>query len=409
MHIHSLEDVKRASLCVGCGICEALSGRDKVRMELDDNGFYRPRVLQSAPEAWAQIKSVCPGISVRQDNNPGITRLERLWGPIQSAWVGHSTDEQIRWQASSGGALSAILLSLLETGQVDRVVHVGADRSNPFLTAVCQSRTREQVVENAGSRYAPVTPLTGLTALLAEEQVRFAFVGRPCDIVALRAYGKLNPTVEQRIVALVSFLCAGVPSLLATYDLVHFLGVSKDEVKQFRYRGFGWPGRATAVDANGKEYSASYEDSWGKILGRRLPFRCKICPDGVGELADVVCGDAWHMQNGMPSFEERPGRSLILARTTVGQHLVEEALAAGFLQASEYDLQDLEVIQPYQKNRRQAIAPRLFALRLVGRPVPQYKGFFLLRNAWDAGLPFFLKQVGGMLRRLGQSHVGDSL
>ncbi len=401
MQAYSLEEVTQAGLCAGCGICEALSGRDKVRMELDDNGFYRPRILQTAPEAWGQIQEVCPGISVKQNSNSGTTRLERLWGPVQSVWVGHSTDEQIRWQASSGGALSAILIFLLETGRVDRVVHVGADRSDPFLTAVYQSRTREQVMENAGSRYAPTAPLTGLAAWLAEEKTRFAFVGKPCDIAALRAYGKLNPAVEQRIIALVSFFCAGVPSLLATYDLIHALGVNKDEVKQFRYRGFGWPGRATAVDAKGKEYSASYEDSWGKILGKRLQFRCKICPDGVGELADVVCGDAWHMQNGMPSFEERPGRSLILARTTVGQHLVEEALAAGFLQAGEYNLQDLEVIQPYQKSRRQAIAPRLLALRLVGRPVPRYKGFFLMRNAWDAGLPFFLKQVGGMLRRLG--------
>jgi coenzyme F420 hydrogenase subunit beta len=36
----------------------------------------------------------------------------------------------------------------------------------------------------------------------------------------------------------------------------------------------------------------SYADSWGGILSRHVQFRCKICPDGTGGFADVVCADA---------------------------------------------------------------------------------------------------------------------
>src|SRR3712207_7050821 len=38
--------------------------------------------------------------------------------------------------------------------------------------------------------------------------------------------------------------------------------------------------------------------------------RCKICPDGTGEFADIVCADAWYGKDGYPDFAEREGRSL---------------------------------------------------------------------------------------------------
>ena len=93
----------------------------------------------------------------------------------------------------------------------------------------------------------------------------------------------------------------------------------------------------------------SYPDSWGKILGRQLQFRCKICADGVGELADIACGDAWYTVDDQPDFEERPGRSLILCRTEVGRGVVSEAEKAGYLVTEPFYMWDIEAIQPYQE------------------------------------------------------------
>jgi coenzyme F420 hydrogenase subunit beta len=408
MGISSLGDVVKANLCTGCGICEAISGHDKVEMAVDHEGFYRPQIHRSDAGAWHVIKEVCPGTVIRQDENRNASGVERLWGPVRLARVGHSTDERIRWQASSGGALSAILIYLLETGKVDYVVQVGADKSDPLLTSVYTSRAREQVLEKAGSRYAPSAPLIGLAELLEVQQAQYAFVGKPCDIAALRAYGRLNPRVGQRIVFLLSFFCAGVPTLFATFELVRALGLSKDEVRQLRYRGFGWPGKATATDREGREYSMNYEDSWGRILGPRLQFRCKICPDGIGELADVTMGDAWHTRERQPIFEERPGQSLILARTIKGAQLLKQTESAGYLETRDFELEDLQLIQPYQKTRRQAIAPRLLAMRLMGHPVPTFEGFYLVENARKAGLYVFSRQLAGMLRRLVKDKMAKS-
>jgi coenzyme F420 hydrogenase subunit beta len=400
IEVNSLDDIVRANLCVGCGICETISGHSNVKMEIDLDGFYRPAVRQCSFEVWQKIKSICPGIAVRQDANLHPSKLERLWGPIKIARVGYSTDPQIRWQASSGGAISAILVYLLEAGQVDYVVQIGVSGSDPYIASVCTSRTRQEVMENAGSWYAPTAPLVSLGDLLGNENARFAFVGKPCDVMALRAYVKLYPKIRDQVVAFISFFCAGVPSLLATYDIVQAMRLKRDDVAKFRYRGYGWPGRTTAIDFGGQEHSMEYSESWGEILNRKLQFRCKICPDGIGELADIVCGDAWHTKDGYPDFEERPGQSLILVRTDRGQELLGEMEANGYLETTEFDLNDLETIQPYQKARRQAIASRLLALWLMRRPLPKYEGFYLMRNAISAGPLSFLRQTFGMLRRL---------
>jgi len=103
MKIESVNDIVDADLCAGCGICESISGRDQIEMNINHAGFYRPQVYQTDPEAWKIIRNVCPGVVVKQDNNSDARGVKKLWGPILSGRIGYSTDDVIRWQASSGG------------------------------------------------------------------------------------------------------------------------------------------------------------------------------------------------------------------------------------------------------------------------------------------------------------------
>jgi coenzyme F420 hydrogenase subunit beta len=402
MKIRSLQDIVKADLCVGCGLCESIAGHSKVEMRLNAEGFYRPFICQDIDGSiWQEINQVCPGIKLRKDAFLNSGNNEIIWGVVQHAAVGYANDEEIRFQASSGGALSAILVYLLENRHVDYVLHIGVSEDNPFVSTVGLSRSRKDILQRSGSRYVPTAPLTKLVDLLNRDNVKFAIVGKPCDIAAVRTYMDLYPETKSRIVVLISFFCAGVPSILATYDLVQEFGLKKEQIRKFRYRGFGWPGKATALTLDGQEYSMSYNESWGGILGRNLQFRCKICPDGIGEFADIVCGDAWVTKDGYPDFEERPGKSLVLARTEHGEGIVNSAAQSNHLILESFPGFDtLSLMQPYQKKRRQAIIPRLLALRMVGRATPHYRGFGLWRGAFKAGMVFFVRQFVGMLYRV---------
>jgi coenzyme F420 hydrogenase subunit beta len=400
MKLNNIDDIVDLDLCVGCGLCQAIAGEDRIKMHLNQDGFLRPQVVGDYAEFWGEIKQACPGIVVRHEGHLEHRPWDRLWGPVLDIKAGYATDETVRWCGSSGGGISGLLCYLLEQGHVDYVLHVGASSANPLQNQVYLSQNREDVIRCAGSRYAPAAPLINVKNLLEQNDVRIAFVGKPCDVAALRAFLQLYPNLAPKVVCMIAFLCAGTPSTQATEEMVRAMGANPAKVVDLRYRGHGWPGQARAMTDDGIAHAMSYHESWGKILGRQLQFRCKICADGMGELADVVCGDAWYIEKGSPKFEEKEGRSLIIGRTHLGVSVVEGAVEKGYLVVEDFSLQDIEIIQPYQAMRRRLVASRLLAMMISGVFYPQYRGFHLIQNAFRISLKDNWLSFKGMLRRL---------
>jgi coenzyme F420 hydrogenase subunit beta len=179
------------------------------------------------------------------------------------------------------------------------------------------------------------------------------------------------------------------------------LGVREDEVAEFRYRGDGWPGPTRVTTTDGRTLQMSYADAWGGILSRHLQFRCKICPDGSGGFADMVCADAWYGDDkGYPAFAESEGRSLVITRTQKGEDLVRQAQDAGYIALSDVDIDEVAKMQPFQARRKMLIVSRLAALALLARPRPRYEGLSLMRAARMAGVLETSKSFLGTLKRL---------
>jgi coenzyme F420 hydrogenase subunit beta len=119
----------------------------------------------------------------------------------------------------------------------------------------------------------------------------------------------------------------------------------------------------------------------------------------MGELADVACGDAWHLYEG----DANPGLSVIVARTFRGKELVEDAARHGYVTLTRTDVESILKSQGGTKGiagRRRAVWGRLFALRALGIPRPRYGREFRLFSAWMT-LPLSqkLKSIGGTVLR----------
>lgn len=392
----SLARVARGNLCSGCGGCAAIAP-DAIRMEMQSPGVLRPR--QNAPidaQDEAHLRAICPGLG--QDVVAEGRRDDVLFGPYLEMRTGHATDPNLRHRASSGGALSAFVTHLLETDAITGAVQVAAG-TPPVANAVVVSASRDDIAHAAGSRYAPSAPLAGIGPLL-EGGGRHAFVGKPCDVAAMRALQRIDTRARDRFPYLISFFCAGVPSQAGAEAIVEALGVAPEDLAAFRYRGMGWPGRATATRRDGTEASMTYMESWGRILSSRVQHRCKICADGTGVAADIVCADAWDAdEGGYPTFDERPGISLIVARTPTGAQLMAQAESAGAIETAPFDPAGLAAIQPGQTRRRRALLARLAALRLTGKPIPRYTGLQLRAAARQNSLRDNAKNFLGMVRR----------
>lgn len=393
-----LKKILRSDLCTGCGICSSLS-HGKVAMDIESSGYLRPQQMEPLDKDEDDaIQAVCPGISLKRPVSN--TQNHLIWGPYETARLGWSTDPKLRFHGSSGGALSAIANYLIESGTVEFVLNIGVSDERPLDNDVKISRTTEDIFKTAGSRYSPSAPLTDLSNYL-DGDARFAIIAKPCDIAAVRKLAKLDPRVDKMIPVLLSFFCAGIPSRLGTLEILKALGVDEENITQFKYRGDGWPGKSTAVTKSGKTKSMSYSDSWGGILSKHIQFRCKICPDGSGAFADIVCADAWHSdEKGYPIFEDVEGRSLVMARTRAGEAIVTAASEQNFIDVSDFDLKELTAMQPGQFRRSQALLARLLAFPFRARTIPSYRGFHMIQNARKAGLWNNVRNFLGTLRRI---------
>lgn len=394
----TIRRVVENGFCTGCGLCMAISN-DKDAMKIGSEGYLRPTAeLSEEPSIIKIFRDSCPGIKVKHDKPSQNIHVDAIWGPLHNVYVGNALDKDVHYRGSSGGVLSALSLYLLDSGQVDFVAHIGVSKESPLLNVMQMSVTKDDIIHAAGSRYAPSSPLAVIKEYL-DTGKKFAFIGKPCDVAALRSYAKYEPRIAKQIPYMFSFMCAGMPSIHGTYKLLESLGADRNNLESFRYRGDGWPGMAKAVTKDGAVYETDYNSSWGNILGRYLQFRCKICPDGTGEFADVVCADAWYSKDGYPDFTERDGRSLIMTRSASGEALYQAAKAAGYIDADNIPASDIALMQPYQVTRKKLVLGRLLGT-LVARGIsPRYYNMGLIRASLLANPLEWLRNAWGTFRR----------
>lgn len=399
-----VETITANGLCSGCGLCAGIAGGSGSPIVMHDtaSGYRRPKVVGAVDADLALvIDAACPGANIRHDPAGFEAEYHPVWGPLITARLGWSSDAELRRNASSGGGLSGILVHLLASGDIDYVVQTAASPDSPVRNALAISTGRDDVFYAAGSRYAPSSPLEDIGARL-DAPGRFAFVGKPCDVAGLRQLARRDPRVDEKVAVMIAFMCAGVPSYRGTSALLEAMGVADEgEVESFRYRGDGWPGFATARLEDGTAFTMDYDTSWGRILNRHLQFRCKICPDGIGEFADIVCADGWHCDDaGNPLFDEQDGRSIMLTRTRRGEALLLRAAAAGDIVTMPLTPKALGHMQPFQARRKGMVLPRLAAMVLTGRRRPRFAHLELGRNTRLLGFRESLRSFVGTFRRL---------
>jgi coenzyme F420 hydrogenase subunit beta len=366
----AVAEVVASGNCSGCGGCALI--HPAIAMGRSDDGYNRPAFADaSADGSPDEFRATCPGLRVDAARPPG-SRRDPLFGPYISVWEAHATDPEVRHLGSSGGALTALAGWLVESGRAARAVTAGPDRGKPSNSTTLTLTAGDDFGATAGSRYGPVSTLATVDVLAPDSAV----IAKPCEATALRQLTE-HRGAERPLV--LSFFCAGTPSQHATDGLVSDLGVDLETLAALRYRGEGWPGHFTATRPDGTSERITYEESWGKVLGRALQWRCKICPDGIGESSDITAGDFWESDDrGYPVFTEAGGRSALIARTERGERLVREAIADGVIEATPIDVRALRPVQPLQVNRRSELAARLLGVRAAGLRVPRYRGFGLL-------------------------------
>jgi coenzyme F420 hydrogenase subunit beta len=339
------------------------------------NGFLAPVVVGDLDHATVdRIYAVCPGTRVEglpENLIEPDTHADNVWGPWRRMVRAWASDPTVRFEGSTGGVMTALGAYLLATERVDFILQVRTSSSEPTFGEPTLSFSAADVFEAAGSRYGPAAPLLDIDAAL-ERNRPFAFFAKPCDVAALRNYARLDKRVDRLVKYCVVMVCGGYGTPRGTHEFFKRVGIDPDAVTGLRYRGRGCPG-PTRVDTPTGSHEYHYIDYWGEDETTwTLPFRCKICPDGIGEAADIAAADSWigGGPNRIDSVDDA-GTNVLVARTRAGEELIAAAAADGAL-TLEFDIppDTLSLYQPHQVRKKYAAWPRHQGLREAGRLAP---------------------------------------
>lgn len=318
--------------------------------------------------------NVCPGHSVEFRKQGMIsdsireTHSDALIGRYLNCYAGHATDYKVRYNSSSGGLVTALLVFSLKKGLIDGALvtrmHEGTLRPQPFIAI-----TEEEIISSSKSKYFPVPMNSALKGVL-DGRHKLAVVGLPCHIHGIRKAETFDRKWKEKIVLHLGIFCHHTPSFIATETLLRLMGIERGESLKLEYRGQGWPGRFTVKLKSNIEKSISYPEAW-KILGSPFfyPQRCILCKDLTNELTDISFGDAW-----LPRFmhTDNIGKSIIISRSKRGSELLKEAALSGRIKLEEISRDEVVKSQDLLRSKVMGLSSRIFLSKMLHEKFPNY-------------------------------------
>jgi coenzyme F420 hydrogenase subunit beta len=374
--VNNLSDIVDNGLCVGCGVCQSIAGENKIEVMMSPKGRLEPKEINKiSPDVFEKIKSICPGTIVEglpKEDVHEDSKHDQIWGYYLSLNYTWSTDNKIRFQSSTGGLLNGLSIYLLETKKIKFILHTVADPKKPMRSIPKFSYSKEEIVNcESGSRYGPAASLDAFHKALDLNEP-FAFIGKPCDIGAIRQLSKIDSRVNILCKYLLTLVCGGIPEFTKSQDFIESFKVKENELSKFRYRGYGNPGRMYIKTKDNREHEQDYNDFWGEESAWRVLFRCKICPDAIGESADIAALDTW--RGGSPKGEDE-GFNAVITRTKKGLDLINQATKAGYIHVGEkLNIDDINDFQPHQINKKRAVYARHQGMIKNGSPTIDTNG-----------------------------------
>jgi coenzyme F420-reducing hydrogenase beta subunit len=322
-------------LCIGCGVCAGLCPADNLVMGWKSEGLLQPADQGRCLPKCRLCLEACPFqnhpenettlAQARYANISGIRQTPET-GYFLGAYVGHAGE--CRERGASGGMASWFLATLLERGIVDKVICVLPNTKAERLFAYGVASSPDEVRAGAKSAYYPVELSQAIRSVLGEEK-RYAVIGLPCTLKALRLAMLTDKRLRERAVVLAGLVCGQTKSRAFSAYLARSHAIAPEQIRSFSFRekiasssALPYFARITST-ANSVclPWPGLYSQTW--LSGEFTPRACRFCDDVFAEVADVAFMDAW-----LPRYaKESRGTSIVLARSQKARELIEDGLA----------------------------------------------------------------------------------
>lgn len=384
----TVEKIVKDNLCMGCGVCSSVCPESAIQVGMDKNkGYFTPSIDNSICDYCSQMKNgkcviVCPGVEV------DFQKLGNRWvngnaetdilGSFLKTVYAHATDENIRYQSSSGGLVTSLLIFALEQKMIDGAIVIQSDEKYPLIPKGVLATTPEEIKAAAGSKYSSAHIGEPLSAILTKGG-KYAVVGLPCHIHAIRKWEQFNRSIEKNIILHLGLYCANNNTKFATEYFLRKNNIQPKHVEKMTYRGHGWPGKMSVKLNSGTQQEikrGTTETSFRRKLSFSSSFhydfqipRCLTCVDLTAELADISFADPW---NHRFLKSERIGKSMLVIRNEIGLSLIESAIKSGSIDVEDADSNEVRLSQNIEFKRK--ATARIWLRKSLNMPAPTYKG-----------------------------------
>lgn len=382
-----IEIVVDRNLCVGCGTCAGVCPAKCLRIEFNRFGGYVPTEIEGCTHCGVCLR-VCPFV----DDNKNEDEIGReVFGGVSG--IGHSSEcgyhlggfagcsavDDHRARGASGGLATWMLETLLTRGIVDKVIAVRPNPDPGKLFEYAVTGGVEELRGCAGSAYYPVE-MSGVLRHVIENEGRYAVIGLPCFIRALRLAAAANSKLRERLVFHAGLVCEMLHSRSFVEYMISVAGGDPKSVRavSFRAKDPNLSARDAVFTYRANPESAEPDGSMllGRVCGQvgggaKWLFRlnsCNYCDDIFAECADAVFMDAW-----LPEYESDPrGTSLVLARSPLAAELIRSGVQNKESAVGEIPIEKLISSQrPVLGMKREDLALRLYLARTDGLEIPR--------------------------------------
>lgn len=370
----SPRDVARAGLCVGCGGCSAAGGMrmDRIgRLQPDrrrpDYARRSPTLARTCPSSPAAANEDLLALSLY----PSAPHVDPRIGRFEAAYVGAAVEGDFRAQGSSGGMVTWTAAELMRRGLVDAVVHVKPQvrtaGDEPFF-AYGVSRTEAELKAGAKSRYYPIE-MSGVLEEMRRVPGRYAVVGVPCFIKAVRLLCREDPVLAGRVAFTLGLFCGHMKSARMVESFAWQLGTRVEDVAavDFRAKDPGRPANWYTAHLHLKDGSERKQDWWHLVDGDwgagffQYPA-CSFCDDVTAETADISFGDAWVE----PYSSDGRGTNVVVVRSPAVAEIVAQGIAERRLELTAVDADFVRQTQAAGfRQRREGLSLRLAERRAL--------------------------------------------
>lgn len=369
----NVAEVDQKGLCLECGTCAGVCPHNNINLAPDSSGRFR--IIINSQSTCVKCSSVClkvcPGHEVNMDslNLQVFGKLpENYWaGNCLQTFLGSCLDPEILTSAASGGIVSGLLAYALSEGLINGVYLLTPGWGKPFTMETVLAVSVDQVKASAGSYYWPAPVGQRLRDILRSEG-KFAFVGLPCEIQALRKAQSVFPRLNERIAFSFGLFCGGRTTVQGQLFAMKRYGVDTSRIAKIEYRHSDWPGHLKVTMEDCSEVHVPKSKQLQGYASQLICHpRCLYCHDSLADLADISTGDALRLED----FRQPHEKSIVIARTNKGLVLLEEASKAGVLNLREVEVS--KVIHSQHRpliHKKQALWSRLKVARFLRRQVP---------------------------------------